>query len=1043
MIRFCAAHPTISNLMMIGFFVVGIIAAPQLLRETFPRVQPRKVEVKVLYPGASAEEVEEAVCRPIEDAVDKVNNVDEIACESREGIGKATVEMSEGKDFDKFFTDVKSEIEAVTTFPDISETPVTKQLGRTDFVASVAITGPASLPALKAYAQDVKDRMLRWGTISQVSITGFSQHQIRIELNDATLRQFGLSAQDIASSISKQSIDLPLGTIETSEREILVRYADQRRRLIEFEDLIVVSGSLGGQIRLGDIAQISDAFELDESKSIFNGQRAAILDISKTETEDQLKAIEAVNAFIANENAIMPKSVRLTLTNDLSSIVQDRLDLLLSNGVQGLILVFAAMWLFFGLRFSFWVAMGLPVSFMGGIGLMLAVGYSINMLTMVGLLIAIGVLMDDAIVISENVAAHRQKGKSPLESAVDGAKEVLPGVLSSFATTACIFGSLVFLQGNMGEILKVVPVVMLFVLTVSLIEAFLILPSHLHHTLEHLTIERPTGIRGKMEDLIDFLRRNIIGKYSQLAIRWRYMTIGIALGVLILSAAMPASGLLKFVAFPDLEGDVIEARILLPQGTPLARTEAIVDKMVKAVAAVDKKLTPDQPGQQQYVRNVMVTYNKNKDAFEEGPHVATVTVDLLSAEIRNNSIDEMVAILRQEVGAVPDVLNIKYAEPAIGPAGLPIDIRIIGDDLNDLKAASTELVEWLRRYEGTLDINDDLRPGKPELRIRLREGALSLGVDSKMLADQLRSAFYGATANEVQVGPESLDVDIQLKAEDRDSLADLDYFVVTGKGGAQIPLSVVAHVEEGRGVARINRVDHRRVVTIQGEIDMAIANADAIVKDTTAKFVPGLLKRYPGIEFSVQGQNKEVGKTQKSMLRGFVVGLIGVFILLSFQFRSYVEPLVVMVAIPFAFVGVVWGHVIMGLDISMPSMMGFVSLAGIVVNNSILLVAFTKIRHGEGMSIADAAGAASKGRFRAIFLTSITTIAGLLPILFETSLQAQVLIPLVTSIAFGLIASALLVLFVIPALYVILDDLGLSTLSKDDERAEEVEGVIS
>ncbi|MCW9035854.1 MAG: efflux RND transporter permease subunit [Rhodospirillales bacterium] len=1041
MIRFCAAHPTISNLMMLSFFVIGIITGPQLLRETFPRVQPREVEVKILYPGASAEEVEEGVCRPIEDAIDKVNNVEEITCESREGIGKAKIKMNEGKDFDKFFTDVKSEVEAVTTFPEISETPVTKQLGRTDFVASVAIIGPRELPALKAYAQDVKDRMLLWGGISQVSIKGFSQHQVRIELSDSTLRQFGLSAQDIANSISKQSIDLPLGTIETKEREVLVRYVDQRRRLSEFEDLIVVSGTQGGQVRLGDIAQISDAFELDESKTTFNGQRAAILDISKTETEDQLKAIDAINAFVTNENAITPKSIQLTVTNDLSSIVQDRLDLLLKNGMQGLILVFIGMWLFFGLRFSFWVAMGLPVSFMGGIGLMLLVGYSINMLTMVGLLIAIGVLMDDAIVISENVAAHRQKGKSPLEAAVDGAKEVFPGVVSSFATTACIFGSLVFLEGTMGEILKVVPVVMLFVLTVSLVEAFLILPNHLHHTLEHLTTERPTGLRGKMEDMLDFLRRNIVGRIAEAAIQWRYLTIGIAICVLILSAAMPASGLLKFVAFPELEGDVIEARILLPQGTPLAKTDATVDHLVKAIEATSKEFTPEQPDQQSLVRNIMVTNNKNLSAFEEGPHVATITVDILWAEVRTKTIDQIIASWREKAGVMPDVLSLKFTESAMGPAGLPIDVRVIGDDLNSLNAASAELVEWFSRYKGTQDISGDLRPGKPELRIRMQEGALSLGVDSKMIADQLRSAFYGATANEVQVGPESLDVDIQLIAEDRDSLADLDYFVVTGKDGAQIPLSVVAHISEGRGVARINRVDHRRTVTIQGELDVSVANADTIIKDTMKRFAPDLAKRYPGVEVSVQGQSNEVAKTQKSMLRGFLVGLVGVFILLSFQFRSYVEPLVVMVAIPFAFVGVVWGHVIMGLDISMPSMMGFVSLAGIVVNNSILLVAFTKIRHSEGMSIAEAAGAASRGRFRAIFLTTLTTIMGLLPILSETSMQAQILIPLVTSIAFGLIASAILVLFVIPALYVILDDIGLSTLSKEKQAEEAVTAV--
>jgi len=1032
MIRFFAAHPTGANLFMVAFFVLGLFALPELRRETFPRIEPRNVQITVPFPGASAEEVEEAICQRIEDGIDKVDNVAEVTCEALEGKATAVAEMMEGRKFDLFFTDVKSEVEAINNFPDKAETPIISQLGRTDFVASVAITGPTRVVELKAYAEDVKDRMLRWQGISQVAVKGFSQHQVRIEISDVTLRQFGISVEDIANAVARQSVDLPSGSIETIDREILVRFADERKSARQFSSLIVVSGEEGGEVRLGDIATITDRFDLDEDKFIYNGKRAALLEVTKTETEDTLRAIDALKSFVANENAIASPGVELRVTNDGSSIVRDRLNLLSKNGLMGLLLVFAAMWLFFGFRFSFWVAMGLPVSFFGAFALILFFDYSINMLTMVGLLIAIGILMDDAIVISENVASHRQKGKSPLDAAVEGARQVLPSVLSSFLTTACVFGSLIFLEGDMGAVLSVVPVVMLFVLSVSLVEAFLILPAHLHHSLEHLHGNEPTGIRGKVDRWMEHVRENRVGKLADLAVKWRYLTVGIAVGALLISIAMPVSGLLKFSAFPELEGDVLEARILLPQGTPLERTEAVVARVVAALEAVNNDKAPSQPDGQSLVKAVSIQFNKNKDAYETGPHIATVTADLLGAEVRSIAIDEVMSAWKKAIGVVPDVLTIKFDEPVIGPGGLPIDIRLQGSDLIQLKKASMELQAWLGRYKGVVSLLDDLRPGKPELRVRLKEGASTLGIDAQMIAGQLRAAFFGSTASEIQVGPESYDIDVRLRSEDRDSLADLDYFVVTSAEGNQIPLSVAANVEEGRGWARINRVDGRRTVTIQGDIDTTLANANELIGDTSKRFLPELQQRYPGIEISLQGQNKETGTTQKSMMRGFIIGLIGVFILLSFQFKSYLEPIVVMLAIPLSLVGVIWGHVFMGLDLTMPSMLGFVSLAGVVVNNSILLVVFTKVRHAEGMALEKAASMASRGRFRAIFLTSVTTVVGLLPMLSETSMQAQILIPLVTSLAFGMIASTVMVLFVIPAVYTILDDLGWATVSKDE-----------
>jgi multidrug efflux pump subunit AcrB len=1027
MIRFFAAHPTAANLLMAAFLIGGLFAAPTLQRETFPRIEPRQVEVLVPYPGARPEDVEEAICRRIEDAVDGVNDISEVTCLAQEGSGRAVIEMTEGSNLDRFFTDVKTEVEAIDDFPDEVEQVTVRQLGLTDFVASVAISGPLDRANLKAYAEEMKERMLRWGGIPKVEIKGFSEHQIRIEISDQNLRQFALSVADIARAVQRQSIDLPSGNIQTRDNDLLIRFADERRSADEFLDLVVVSGETGGQIRLGDIATITDRFELDEDNITLNGQPAAVLDITKTRSDDTLEVIDAVNEFLEAERARAPANVQIVVTNDVSSIVRDRLQLLIKNGGTGLALVFLCLWLFFGFRYSFWVTMGLPVAFLGAIVVMVMIGYSINMLTMVGLLIVIGLLMDDAIVIAENIEAHTRQGKGPLEAAVDGARQVLPSVFASFATTTCIFGSLAFLKGDIGQILKVVPIVMLVVLVVSLVEAFLILPHHLKHALAHG--EGKQGwIQAHVDRGVSWLGDRVVEPLAIIAVSWRYLTVGIAFGLLFLAVSAMAGGLLKFSPFPELDGDVMVARVLLPQGTPLERTEEVIASVTSALQRVDAAHTPNQPNGEQLVEVVVVTFSQNTDAGETGPHVATVTVDLLSSETRTVRIDDVLNEWREETGPLADVITIKFGEAQVGPAGLAIDIRLQGDDLDELKQASLALQEWLGGYQGAYNLADDLRPGKPEVRVSLQSGASQLGIDGRMIADQLRSAFFGTTVAEVQAGGESYEIDVRLDPRDRNSLGDLDYFAVTNADGSLVPLSAVAEVSLDRGYSRISRVDGQRTVTVQGDVDARVANSNEIIADTTANFLPEFEQRFPGVSMSLEGENAEAQTTQRSMMSGFILGLIGVFLLLSFQFRSYVEPVVVMIIIPFAFIGAVVGHLVLGLDFTMPSMLGFVALAGVVVNDSILLVNFIKHYHGDTQSVAAAAPKASRARFRAILLTSLTTIAGLLPLLAETSLQAQILVPLVTSLAFGLLASTMLVLFIVPAIYSILDDFGLANL---------------
>ncbi len=1035
MMRYFAGHPTIANLLMLLFFAVGLAATPSMQRETFPRIDGRMVQISIAYPGARAEDIEEAICKRIEDAVASVDNVYEVQCEARENLALSVIEMVEGNDLERFFSDVTAEVEAIDDFPDKAEAPILNILGRTDFVADIALTGPADPTQLKAYAEDLKARMLASGGIPKVDIEGFSDHQIRIELSDIVLRQYGLSLNDVAGKISRQSLDLPAGTIETSDGDILIRVAEERKRLYDFLDLIVISGTAGGQVRLGDIATITDRFDLDEEKTLFNGKRAAILKITKTQNEDTLNVIDAVRTFIEQENKTAPPSVSLSITNDGSSIVRDRLQLLVTNGLMGLGLVLLVMLLFFGFNYSFWITMGLPVSFMGAFAIMVGLGYTLNMFTMVALLMVIGLLMDDAIVISENIAAHSEKGADPVDAAVKGTMQVMPGILSSFGTTACIFGSLAFLKGDIGAILKIVPVVMLAVLIVSLIEAFLILPNHLSHALAKSRDEKPYLMR-KTDDFVEWMRERVVGRFVDLTVSWRYLTTGIAIAALLLSVTAMTGGILTFTPFPNLEGNTIEARLLMPQGTPLPRTEATILQLTTALEGMNSELRKNETDEKSLLKNVTVLFNQNKDAFEQGKHLATIRVDLIASEDRNSRNDAILSLWRQKAGILTDVLTLKFAEPTDGPGGKAIEVRLLGRDLQTLKVASLDLQSWLRRYKGVDDISDDLRPGKPEFSVRLRESATSLGLDSRTIADQLRSAFFGRTISNVQLGPESYEIDVRLRSKDKDSLADLDYFTISTTAGDQIPLSSVADISRARGYSRINRINGVRTVTISGELDSLVTNTNEVLADMQKRFIPEFLKRHPTVKLSLEGENKETGKTQKSMVIGFAMGLVGVFLLLSFQFRSYIEPLVVMIVIPFAFIGAVGGHMFMGIDFTMPSMLGFVALAGVVVNDSILLINFIKEHHGPDATVAQAAPMAARSRFRAILLTSLTTVAGLLPMLAETSLQAQILIPLVTSLAFGLIASTILVLFVVPAIYAILDDYGLSTLARERRALE-------
>ncbi|MES9988083.1 MAG: efflux RND transporter permease subunit [Candidatus Thiodiazotropha endolucinida] len=1037
MIDWFARHPTAANLLMASIMILGLTALPGLQRETLPEIQNDKVEVRVVYKGATADEVEDAICRRLEDALEGISSLDEMTCESREGLGVATAVMLEGAQMPRFLDDVNAEIDAIDDFPAETELPVIEELGRTDAVISIAVTGPDDPVALKAYAEHLKSKLLTQEKIAEVTINGFSDHHIRIEIPAWRLRQYGLSAQDVANAIGRHSISTPAGRLEGDREEILLRFDDQRKQVDDFYDLVVISGSSGATIRLGDIARITDRFDRDEEKISFNGQRAAILNIAKTRSQDILNVLARVETFVARENLTAPEGLQLTLTQDRASVVQDRLDMLVRNGAQGLVAVFFVLWLFFSFRYSFWVTMGLPVSFLGALFILPVIGVTINMISMVGLLIGIGLLMDDAIVIAENIASRMAKGDKPLQAAITGVRQVLPGIASSFATTLLVFGSLAFITGDIGQILRIMPMVLIMVISVSLLEAFLILPHHLSHSLAHMNRKRVSRFRERFETGFDHLREAYFGPLLDRAIEYRYLTLGIVLMLLILAVAMPVGGKLKFVGFPDLDGDVIEARVLLPQGTPLAHTESIVHEITTALQRTNQAFLQQQPEQQPLVENTTVIYGQNPDAYETGPHVARVVADLLSAEIRNAKLDDVINHWRHETGALTDVISVKFTEPTFGPGGRPIDLRLMGYDLARLKQASNELQDWLNAHQGVNDLSDDLRPGKREYRLHLKPGAGVLGLNAQQVAEQVRASYQGIKIDEFPVGPETYEVNLRLIADDRTDAEDLYNLSITGPGGSLIPLSVVADIEEVRGWARINRVNRQRTVTLQGDVDRSKANAQELLALAKRSFIPELLERYPDIQFDIQGESKESAKTGQSIVRNVLLGLVGVYMLLALQFKGYLAPITVMIVIPSALIGVIFGHMALGLDLTMPSIVGMASLFGVVVNDSILLVVFIRDHRAAGIPVVVAAKQAGRARFRPILLTSISTIAGLSPLLLEKSLQAQILIPLAASIAFGLTAATLVALFLVPAVYCILDDFNL--IGKlHDETDEEI-----
>ena len=1037
MIAFFTRHPTAANLLMLSLLILGLTSLPDIKRETFPEFTPLYVVASIVYPGASPEEVEESLCVRMEDAVDGLANIIEKRCEALEGAAKLTLKLDDQADLGRMTFDVQTQINAINDFPDEIETPIVQELNRNDPVVDIAISAPLPWPELKAYSEELKRKLQLDYEVDLVEVSGFSDHEFRIELDLQAIRQMGLSISDIANQVSMQNVKLPSGNVETLEKEFLIRFEGRSSSVESLANMVVGASSNGAIIRLSDVAVITDRFALDEQKVLFDEQTSAIIKISKNKQEDALRIKDKVQAFVDAERKLAPQGVVISLTNDMSSVLLDRIKMMLKNGWQGIALVFLTLWLFFNIRYSFWVAAGLPVAFLGGLFLMATLGLSINMMSLVGLLMAIGIIMDDAIVIAESIASHIDRGQKINDAVINGVKKVLPGVVSSFLTTVCIFGGLLFLNGEMGAVLKAVPQVLLLVLSISLIEAFFILPNHLSHALnaeaekenrESNDSAKGSGYRFKQAFIEKFenFRNNSLPKAVKFCVHYRYGFMGSLLALMLISISLLASSLVRFTPFPELDGDIAEARIILAPGATLMQTEKVMDALVSAAVKVGAQFSEEFEEGTPLIQHITRQYGSNADANEAGPHLATVRLDLLGAELRNSIIGDLIIAWQKEVGTLSEPVSLVFKEPTIGPGGRDVELRIKHPDLAALKDVSVTIQQYLKQFEGISGVMDDMRMGKEEILVSVRPGAESYGINAQLIASQLRAAFFGQRADQIQVGVENINIEVRLNKTQAGDLGQLANFPIITADGSQIPLASLAQFEFSRSYVRINRIDGLRSVSVYGDTDNNKISSFEIINDFKLNMMPKLLEQYPELRFDFEGQAKDAAETGKSMGKGFLIGLFGVFVILSFQFRSYIEPIMVMLAIPLAFIGVVWGHFLLGHSLSMPSMMGFVSLAGIVVNDSILLVQYIRHHIDEGDEIHHAVVLASRERFRAVFITSLTTAAGLLPLLLETSLQAQIIQPLVISIVFGIFASTALVLFMIPCMYVILSDFGLT-----------------
>jgi multidrug efflux pump subunit AcrB len=1027
-----AVHNSVAaNLLMVVIIVVGGMSAYNLRRETFPQISFDIIQVQTIFPGATPEEVEESVVVKIEEAIKSVEGIQDILSHARESSGVVLARLKPGMDNRRVLEDIQSEVEKIDTFPEDAEPPRYEELAERRKVINIAIHGEQPERTLKEVATRVRDDLLAAEFISQVRLIGTRDYEISIEVSEESLRRHGLTFEEIRQVVQRSSLNLPGGSIKTPTQDIVVRTAGQRYTGLEFALLPLLTREDGTVVTLDEVARVSDGFVDAWRIGRFNGTPSVLVSVFRTNEEDALVISDTVRAYVAEQAPQLPEGLSMSVWADDSAVTKSRLELLSRNGLQGLFLVLLSLWLFMNLRLAFWVATGLAVALLGGLWILILYGGTLNMITMFAFIMALGMLVDDAIVVGENIYSHWRRGKPPVQAAIDGASEVAVPVIGAVSTTVAAFVPLFIMEGILGKFVAVMPVAVVAALLGSLLECMVILPPHLAHVLPEEGYQAPKRgirrltqrVRGGIDGTLDWFIERVYMPLLRRAMAWRLVVAASAVAILMLMVGLLLGGHLSFELFPDRDTDTIIARLTMPQGTPLARTAATTARLEAAARQLDDHFRPADLDADGVVRQIMTVVGINTDFEPEvGSHVGEVTVELLAAEARGISSVLLADKWRDLAGDVPDALELIFMSEDIFPVGKPIEVRLMGDDFTEMREAAARLEAELATYPGVLDISNDFRPGKMEIQLALKPAGRVLGITLADLAGQVNQGFYGAEALRLQRGRDDVKVMIRYPEAERRSLGDLDNIRIRTPNGNEVPFGEVATATLRRGFSVIKRTDRQRALSVTAEVDSTKANAEKILATLEADYLPRLLADYENMRYSFEGQHKETQRSVGSLFRGFISAMLLVYTILAVIFRSYAQPLVVMSVIPFGFIGAVIGHLIMGHVLSLISLFGLVALSGVLVNDSLVLVDFINRARSQGTPLFEAVLAGGRQRFRAIILTSVTTVAGLSPILFEKSVQAQFLIPMAISMSFGLMGATMLVLILVPALYLLLHD---------------------
>ena len=1039
--RYMAKNHVAANLLMLLLLAGGWFTATKgVKQEVFPEIELDRVIVTVAYPGAAPEEVEQGIVRPIEEAVNGLDGVRRVLGIADESVGSVMVEALESANIDQVLQDVKSAVDRIITFPNEAERPMVRKLTNRHEVIMVVVYGEMDLHQLRQQTERVRDELLGIGGITQVELGGLPNYEIAIEISEEQLRHYGLTLDMVAAKVRSASLDLPGGMVKAKGGEVLLRTTERRNTGREYEEIVIVSKPDGTLVRLKDIAQVEDGFEESNLRARYDGKPAGLVSVYRVGDQGPREIAAKVHEYVAKRRESLPAGIALGTWFDRSEILQQRIDLLARNFGLGLVLVIVVLGLFLDLKLAFWVTMGIPISVLGAFIILPATGVTINMISVFAFILVLGIVVDDAIVVGENIYYRRSVDENFLEAAVRGAAEVGRPVTFSVLTTVAAFAPLLFITGIMGKFMFSVPVIVISVLMVSLIESLFVLPAHLSggkEGLEPTTSRKPKRGPGPIARIQAVVRRGLDWVIRRpyvfslkLALKYRYVTLALGIVSMVVTVALFSGGYMKFVFMPEIESDLVRARLVMPYGTSIEDTEQQVQRMLTAakrvVARYDAKLDPKLG--KSIVRNVAAIVGSGlggggpmSRGGSTGTHLGEVAVYLVDSGARNVNSTTFAHQWRQEVGEIAGAKELDYTAQMMR-IGDPIAIQLAHPDFNVLRHATERLKARLKQYPGLYDIADSFESGKREMRLKVKAGASALGITSSDLARQVRGAFYGAEALRLQRGRNEIKVMVRYPLEERRSLANVDALRIRTAKGGEIPFSQAASVAEGRGFARINRTSQRRTVDVVSKADPKVSNPGEVMREIETEFLPKLLADYPGLTYDLEGEQRERMESVGSIKRGLMVALGLIFALLAIPFRSYAQPLIIMSAIPFGFIGAVIGHVLLGYDISMMSLFGIVALTGVVVNDSLVLVDFVNRSREAGASIAESVLLACVRRFRPIMLTTLTTFFALVPMLTETSMQARFLIPMAISLGFGVLFATAITLVLIPTLYVLLED---------------------